>query len=104
MGQFDVYRNPGRQAAAIPFLVCLQSDRLARAATRLVAPLAVPAHGVEDHYLTPGFTIAGQSVVLDVFNLATIAANRLGDPVAALGGEADRTRIVRALDELISQA
>lgn len=105
MPQFDVFRNPGRQRDTIPFLVVLQNDRFARAITRFVAPLVRRgALAIEVHYLAPDFLIDGQEVVLDVFNLATILAGRLGAPVASLADDASRTRLIRALDELISTA
>jgi hypothetical protein len=47
--------------------------------------------GISPHYLTPHFTVAGL-VVLDVFNLATLPANRLGTPIATL----TKTRAVKS--------
>jgi hypothetical protein len=41
---------------------------------------------------------------MDVFNLATVFANRLGDPIASLSDDESRSKIIGALDELISQA
>ena len=41
---------------------------------------------------------------MDVFNLATLPTERLGPPVATLADEDARARLVRALDELASQA
>ncbi len=105
MAQFDVFRNPGRQREAIPFVVSLQNRRFDRWATRLVAPLLLRRlAGTAPHYLAPHFTMAGQEVVLDVFNLATIPANRLGAVVATLDDEESRGKIIRAIDELIGQA
>jgi toxin CcdB len=104
MAQFDVFKNPGRQREAIPFVVSLQNRRFDRAATRFVAPLVLRRlAGTEPHYLAPHFTVAGLELVLDVFNLATLPASRLGAPVAALDDEESRSKIIRAIDELISQ-
>nr|MBW4036642.1 hypothetical protein [Pseudomonadota bacterium] len=98
-----VFRNPGRQRHAIPYVVVLQNDRFARSATRFVAPLVLAGTAsVTEHYLVPRFEIEGVEVMLDVFNLATIPADRLGQPVAALNDEESRTRLQRAIDELIS--
>ena len=105
MAQFDVHANPGRQVAAIPYIVVVQNDRFDRARGRLVVPLilrtAVP---IEEHCMAPLFRVEGRDVWLDVFNMATVPAGRLGAAVASLGADADRARIVRAIDELVSQA
>jgi toxin CcdB len=105
VAQFDVFANPGRQRDVIPYVVALQNARYDRATTRFVAALVLQAViRIEAHWLAPGFTIAGQEVVLDVFNLATVPVARLGTPVASLADEASRTKLVRALDEFLSQA
>lgn len=105
MAQFDVHHNPGRQREAIPYVVVLQSDRLGRSVTRFVAPLIrQSAAPVEAHYLAPQFIVDGTQVVLDVFNLATIPADRLGPPVASLAADEARTKLVRAMDEFLSTA
>lgn len=104
MAQFDVYKNPGRQSQAIPFVISLQNQRLERATTRFVAPLVLRRlAGTQPHYLAPHFTVEGLELVLDVFNLTTLPASRLGPPIAALADEESRAKIIRAIDELISQ-
>lgn len=98
-------RNPGRQREAIPYLVVLQSTRFEGATTRFVAPLILANQAnVREHYLAPRFMIEGTLVVMDVFNLATLPVERLGQPVTALADEDSRARLIRALDELVSQA
>ncbi len=105
MAQFDVFTNPGRQRDAIPYVVALQNGRYDRAATRLVAALTLRARlRIEAHWLAPSFIVAGQDVVLDVFNLATVPVSRLGAPVGSLADEASRMKLTRALDEFLSQA
>lgn len=105
MPQFDVFTNPGRQAAVIPYVVVLQNGRFDRAGTRFVAPLVrAEAARITEHYLAPRFTVQNTEVVLDLFNLATLPADRLGRPVARLDDEESRTKLIRALDEFISQA
>jgi toxin CcdB len=104
MAQFDVFTNPGRQRNVIPYVVALQNVRYDRA-TRFVAALVLQASIlIEAHWLAPVFTIAGQNVVLDVFNLTTVPAVRLGAPVASLADEDSRMKLIRALDEFLSQA
>ncbi|MBE7210328.1 MAG: CcdB family protein [Gluconacetobacter diazotrophicus] len=105
MAQFDVHRNPGRQRDIIPYVVVLQNVRFDRSTTRLVAPLVVARHVVlREHHLAPRFTVAGEEVMLDVFNLATLPTERLDQPIASLADDASRASIIRALDELVSQA
>ena len=105
MAQFDVFRNPGRQRDAIPFVVVLQNTRFDRAGTRFVAPLVrSEAARVMEHYLAPRFVVESIEVVLDVFNLATLPADRLGRLVGSLADEESRAKLIRALDELVSQA
>ncbi|MFC3127751.1 CcdB family protein [Pseudoroseomonas globiformis] len=105
MAQFDVHPNPGRQRDNVPYVVTLQSARFDRAPTRLVAALIRgSALAMEAHYLAPRFTVLGQEVVLDVFNIATVPVARLGPPVAALSDEQSRAQLTRALDEFLTQA
>ena len=104
MAQVDVVRNPGRERDAIPFVVVLQNARYDRGA-RFVAPLVLSKLiNIVEHYLAPHFLIHGVEVVLDVFNLATLPANKLGMPVASLADEESRAKLIRALDEFLSQA
>lgn len=105
MAQFDVYRNTGRNRDTTPFLVSLQNKRFDSGPTRFVAPLVLSnAVSAKESYLSPRFTIDGQEVFMDVFNLATILADRLGKPIASLTDEESRAKIIRAIDEFISQA
>jgi toxin CcdB len=106
MAQFDVYRTPGGRNSAIPYVVSLQWTRLDHLATRLVAPLALrnAAPAIENHHLTPCFELQGQQLWLDIFNLATVPVVRLDHKVGSLADEDSRSKIIRALDELVSQA
>lgn len=105
MAQFDIFQNPGRQRDAIPFVVLLQNARFDRAGTRFVGPLVrIEMARVAEHYLAPRFVVDGIEVVLDVFNLVTIPADRLGRSVGSLADEESRLKLIRAIDELISQA
>ncbi len=104
MAQFDVFRNPGRQRELIPFVVVLQNARFDRGGTRFVAPLVrSEVARIAAHYLAPRFIVADAEVILDVFNLATVPADRLGQPVASLADDESRARLGRALDEFVSQ-
>ncbi len=105
MIQLDVLSYYGRQRDTIPYVVVLQNNRFDRSATRFVAPLILARQAnVREHYLAPRFTVEGIEVVMDVFNLATLPTERLGPPVATLGDEDSRAKLMRAMDELISQA
>ena len=69
-----------------------------------MAPLILAGQaGVREHWLAPRFVVEGVEVVMDVFNLATLPVERLGPSVGTLAGEDARARLMRALDEFISQ-
>ena len=105
MAQFDVFVSPGRRQSIIPFVVSLQNARYDRAATRLVAGLVLEgALRPEALWLAPAFLVSGRVVVLDIFSLTTIALSRLGLPIARLDDEESRAKLVRAMDEFLSQA
>ena len=88
-----------------PYVVALQNSRFDRAQTCFVAALVKRdlAPGMA-HYLAPHFLVLGEDVVLDVFNLATLPTSRLGAPVTSLADEGSRVKLVRAMDEFLSQA
>ena len=103
MAQFSVFRNPGRNAA-VPFVVQVQSGRLARSMGRVVVPLVLHRAGSPgDYALTPHLMVQGQLVYANPLDVATVPAGHLGDPVETLA-EADQDRIVRAMDEMLSRA
>jgi toxin CcdB len=108
MPQFDIYRNPGKRTGrAYPFLVVLQSDRWGAAGTRLVAPLvlrsAMPLVEVAQSVLTPIFSIDGQEVFLNPFDVTPVPLDRLVKAVASLGGDSEaKRRIQNALDEVLA--
>lgn len=103
MAQFSVFQNPGRNTA-VPFVVQVQSDRLARSLGRVVVPLALYGRdGPGDHPLTPHMLVQGRLVYANPLDVATVPASRLGDPVETLA-EADQDRIARAVDEMLSRA
>ncbi len=105
MAQFDVFRTPGRKRVTVPFLVVLQNRRFDRLATRFVGPLVLcSAVDAREGYLAPRFTIGGKLIFLDVFNLATVLADKLGDPIASLADDDSSAKLVRAIDEFTSQA
>lgn len=102
MGQFAVYRNPGRTKAAVPFVLDVQSSRWEDQPDRIVAPLVLAGTiSYHDWTLNPAFTIAGVTVVMNPLQLAAIPARILGPAVGSLDHE--HTRIIAALDALIAQ-
>lgn len=105
MAQFDVFLNTERRRNQIAFFVSLQNTRYEDELSRFVAPL-FPAIllTARPSWIAPRFIVLGQGVVLDVQNLATLSIKRLGPPIATLADEASRTKLVRALDEFLSQA
>lgn len=107
MSQFDVHRNPGQNRDAIPYVVVVQSAAFDKLARRLVVPLLLEA-GVGERVripysdTTPGVTVNGRQLVLNPFEMVSIAADKLGPPIASLADSADA--IVAALDEVLSRA
>lgn len=102
--QFTVFRNPGRNAQAVPFVVQIQSGRLAQALGRMVMPLVrVDPGAPEEHPLTPRLTVQGQLVYADPLDLATLPAKTLAASLGVLAEE-DQDKIMRALDEMVSRA
>lgn len=104
MAQFDVHRNPGRHRDAIPFVVVVQSRRFDGHARRLVAPLlaATPLEAGRYPELAPRFVVDGQRVILDPLQLQTVPRDILGPVVASLAGDTDSSRIIAAIDVVLS--
>jgi toxin CcdB len=103
MPQFGIYKHPGRDPNAL-FVVQIQSSRLERSAGRAVIPLIRrSSNTAPDHPLTPHLHIAGEDVIADPFDLATIPVAKLG-PMIDILPERDQDAIIRALDELTSRA
>lgn len=107
MAQFDVYRNPGKQRVAIPFVVVVQSSLYDGYRRRVVIPLAllsslVSASGITDTPLNPVFTVEGLKVVLHPLEIVSVACDQLGEKVASLAQGGDR--ITSAMDELFTRA
>jgi toxin CcdB len=104
MAQFDVHANVGRNRAAIPFVVVLQSKHFDASRRRIVAPLLDAAGFSAVSEVTPAFTIRRKRVVLDPFQIATVPHEALGERVGSLAGEADAAAVQRALDEVFARA
>ncbi|MFA6970696.1 MAG: CcdB family protein [Gallionella sp.] len=107
MAQFDVYRNPGKQREAIPFVVVVQSSLYDGYRRRVVIPLVLrssmgSASAFADTPLNPAFTVEGLKVVLHPLEIVSVACDQLGEKVASLAQEGDR--IMSAMDELFTRA
>jgi toxin CcdB len=99
--QFDVFPNPSpRSRADHPYFVVLQSDRLERFATRIVAPLIAPAKLKYLERLLPLVEVKGKPYVIAIPDLGPIPAKLLQPAVANL--ESERYRILGALDLLFT--
>jgi toxin CcdB len=96
MAQFDVLRNP--RGGAYPFLVDLQSDSLARLATRIVAPMvAAKRYGRKPiARLNPIARVKGVDYVVVVQDLASLPITELGALVGSLRDH--RPELIAALD------
>ncbi|NVO05897.1 MAG: CcdB family protein [Rhodoferax sp.] len=107
MSQFDVHRNTGRNSAVIPFVVIVQSAAFNDRRRRLVVPLVATdkTQGqvkFPTSRVNPTFTIAGIKVILNPFDMTSVAVDILGEQVGSLAKEGDV--IMTALDEIFSQA
>ncbi len=101
MARWDVYRNPGAQAATTPYLLDVQSDLLDALDTRIVIPLRSLAHFPAmplPTRLTPVFRIGGADYMLETPKMAAVPARILRGPVASLSTE--HLAITGALDFL----
>jgi toxin CcdB len=105
MAQFDVHRSPGRNRAAVPFVVVVQTRALDHLATRLVIPL-MASNNFTHHriYATPVFDIEGQPVVLAPWQMQTVRADQLGPVIASLADDVSSSAIINAIDAVITRA
>lgn len=102
MAQFDIYPNPGKKQAAIPYLVAVQNDHItSRTGACVVIPLRAGAHPVE--VMAPLVEVPGAGAfVLSTDEIFAIDAVRLRNPVGRLS-VADRTKIRPAIDKVIGE-
>ena len=86
MARYDIYCNPGRSKAVIPYLVDIQSNVISGLATRIVVParpmsrfksLKMPAD------LFPIIRVKGKDYFLDMPQLGAIPANELKNTVGS---------------------
>jgi toxin CcdB len=100
MAQFDLFRNPRR--GGYPLLLDVQSDLLARLATRVVVPLMTEKkYGARPiTRLNPLATIDGVSYVLVFQELAAVPPDAVGARVGTLS--ARRAELIAALDLLFT--
>jgi toxin CcdB len=105
MAQFDVHINPGRNRSIIPYVVNVQTRRLDASRTRVVIPLIRLARtsNIEPR-LTPEFVVKGETLVLDPLGMFAAPLLALGPVVASLSADADASRIIAAIDAVITQA
>ncbi len=103
MNQFDVHRTTGRTRLAAPYVVIVQSERLARLPTRVVIPLTSLRGDDFAADVAPVSQIEGKQVRLIPWQIFTISVTALGPLVASLANDRDCAPIIRAIDALISQ-
>ena len=103
MKRFDVYRNEvAGSSRRFPFFLVLQSDLLQNLATAVIAPLgrASVVGGKLVEGLAPEVDIDGERYVMYTPELAAVSTTILRKHVGNV--EAQREKIVRALDVLFS--
>jgi toxin CcdB len=106
MAQFDVHVAPGRDRAAVPYVVVIQSGRFDQLGSRVVIPLmAVRTQPrIEGLSVTPAFTIEGSLVYLNPLEMQTVPRSKLGRLVTSLADDPSSGHIITAIDELITRA
>jgi toxin CcdB len=80
MARFDIYDNPGRNKANIPYLVEVQSNVISGLATRIVIPLRDLASFAKltlPSDLFPLIAIDGKEYLLDTPQLGAIPSSEL---------------------------
>lgn len=100
MAQYQIYPNPGRNQADIPFLVVVQNNHISSlTGISVVIPLRANATPIE--VMNPLVEVPGHGpLVLSADEIFTIDNARLRNPVGSLGPE-DRARIKPAIDLVI---
>lgn len=101
MARFDIYENPGRNKANIPYLVEVQSNVISGLATRVVIPLrqlAVFSKLTLPSDLFPLIVIDGKEYFLDTPQLGAIPSNEL--KIKAGSAQDYRFEIQAALDRV----
>jgi len=87
LARYDVYRNIGQYANAVPYLVDVQSDLLYGLETRIVVPLrrreSFPDEPLPER-LIPIFEIEGIACLLETPKLAAVPLRLLKNPVTSL--------------------
>lgn len=107
MSQFDVHENTGPNAAAIPFVIVVQSSAFDESRRRIVIPLWSSQKARKEVTLpvsrvNPAFVVQGVPVILNPLQIAAVPFNALGKKVGSLVNEGDA--ILAALDEVFSRA
>ena len=100
MAQFQIYPNPGKNKAEIPYLVAVQNDHItSHTGATVVIPLRANAQPVD--ILAPWVDVSGYGrLVLSTDEIFAIDAARLKQPVGYLS-LADRAKIRPAVDKLL---
>ena len=100
MAQFELFRNP--RGGDYPLLLDVQSELLARLATRVVVPLmTVKRYGARPiTRLNPTVRVRNVEYVLVFQELAAIPSTTLRAPVGSLASR--RTELIAALDLLFT--
>jgi toxin CcdB len=101
VARFDVYRNPGAQAADVPYLLDVQSNILSSLETRVVVPLRLhsrfPASKLPGN-LSPLVMVEDSECIMETPKLAAVPLRILKTPVTTLA--ASHYEITAALDFL----
>jgi toxin CcdB len=106
MAQFDVHVNPGR-AESREHTLCreVQTRRFDSMRTRIVVPLMrIPRPQDAEPRLAPELVVSDESLFLGPLSIFAAPVSALGPVVASLSADEDASRIIAAIDQVISQA
>lgn len=100
MARYDIFKNPGKSAASVPYLLDVQSDSVSGLPTRLVIPLRLRNSLAQTlpQDLCPSLRIDGQECFLATAELGAVPAKLLKSKI---GNAFDRAfEIGAALDRI----
>jgi len=102
MRQFDIVENANSGSKRhIPYLLILQAPLFDELATRVVAPI-IPLKGFGKRlaHLTPVITVADESFVVSIAEIAGVPLSALGPKIDSVSDS--RLEIISALDFLFT--
>ena len=98
--QFDIVENLSSSRSGYPFLIVLQSDRVASFNSLITAPLVAASDAFARSRIHPAIEVAGTEYIILSERLAAVQTDKLGR--VAGSGETCRYQIIAAIDMLFT--